>query len=171
MKKKIVILIIICLLGISLLLIIKTVNRIDNKKQIEKNVSTLPELIITSVDNCKINITSIVNDKPLILIAFNTECDMCHNEIQSILDNINRFDKYKIVMISSEPIDSIINFQKKYKLDNFSNISLGNIDDIYAYQELGIEIIPQIFIYNSNKKLLKVYKGETKLDAILKYLD
>ena len=84
--------------------------------------------------------------------------------------NIEKFDEDKIVMISTEPMDSIIKFQKIYELNKYPNILLGRVNDVYANQVLGVEIIPQIFIYDSEMKLIKVYKGETKLDAIVRYL-
>ena len=171
MKKKIVLLIVICLVGVAFFLIIKTVNRIDDRKQIAENISRLPDLTITTIDYSNIKVNSIVCGKPLIIIAFNTMCDICQHEITDILNNIKRFDKVKIVMISSEPMDSIINFQKKYELNKYDKILLGQVNDVYANQKLGIDIIPQIFIYSSDKILIKVYKGETKLDAILKYFD
>lgn len=171
MRKKIVLSIIICLLGATLLLVVKTIYRIEDRKQIAKNISHLPDLTIAKTDSTGLLLDSIVNNKPLVLIAFNTTCDICQHEIKDILDNIIRFDKVKIVMISSEPMDSIIKFQKKYELNKYSRIFLGQVDDVYANQKLGIDIIPQIFIYGSDKRLIKVYKGETKLDAILKYLN
>jgi len=171
MNKKVVLSIIICLAGLSLFLIVKTFNKIEGKKQISENISRLPDLKITTPDLNNIKINTISNHKYLILIAFNTTCDICHHEIKSILDNIEKFDGVKIAMLSSEPMDSIIKFQKKYELNKYSSILLGQVNDVYASQVLGVEIIPQIFIYNSEKKLIKVYKGETRLEAILKYIN
>ncbi len=156
---------------VTLFLVLKTVYRIKDKKQIANNIASLPDLTIIKTDFNSLKINSITSNNSIILIAFNTTCDVCQHEIKDILDNIKRFEKVKIVMISSEPMDSIINFQRKYELNKYDNIFLGQVNDVYASQILGIEIIPQIFIYSSDKKLIKVYKGEAKLDAILKYFD
>ncbi len=44
-------------------------------------------------------------------------------------------------------------------------------DSILLFFTLIILSIPHIFIYGSDKKLRKEFKGETKAEAILKYLN
>jgi cytochrome oxidase Cu insertion factor (SCO1/SenC/PrrC family) len=171
MKKIIIFILIFCLIGITILLVIKTVNKINDKKQIDKYISCLPDLTIITPDLEVLKLYSLTNNKPIVLIAFNTSCDICHNEINDVIANIKRFKNVKIIMVSSEPMDSLISFQKKYELKKYANIFLGQVNDVLTEDKLGIEIIPQIFIYNSDKNLIKVFKGETKIDAILKFAD
>jgi peroxiredoxin len=170
MKRRIVLLITICLFSFCLFLIIETFNKIENKKRVVEKIARLPELMLTSIDSSKVNVDSIYNNKFLVLIVFNTTCDICQHEIVDLLESINKFSKAKIVLISTESIDSIIKFNLKYELNRYPNILLGHVNDLYVSQVLGVEIIPQIFIYDPDKNLIKVYKGETKLEAITKYL-
>jgi hypothetical protein len=45
------------------------------------------------------------------------------------------------------------------------------MEAIESSKQFGISSFPTIFIYNKEGELLKQYKGETKMEAILKLIN
>jgi thiol-disulfide isomerase/thioredoxin len=107
---------------------------------------------------------------PIILIYFNSECEHCQYEATEIKKSISLFSKTSILMISSEPIEAIKVFSGQYELSNEPAVTFAKINRDDVYKTFGSVSIPHIFIYGKDHKLVKEFKGETKIEAILKYL-
>ena len=85
----------------------------------------------------------------------------------SIPENIDRLDEAMIVFISAEEIDVIRSFGETFGLFKHANILCGQVD----YPELTAVFksvsYPNIFIYGKDGRLVKEFRGETKIEAIL----
>jgi hypothetical protein len=73
-------------------------------------------------------------------------------------------------MVSSEFIKEIKSFSIKYRLNDEPNVTFTKINPEDVYNTFGSVFIPHIFIYGKDRKLIKEFKGETKVEAILQYL-
>jgi len=104
------------------------------------------------------------------IIYFNSECEHCQYEIKAIKENIEQFANSNIVMVSGESREAILAFAKEYELSEYSNIHVLEDKDDTFFSTFGSNMVPSIFIYGKNKMLIKHFKGETKISAILKYL-
>jgi hypothetical protein len=47
---------------------------------------------------------------------------------------------------------------------------VGTLTPEESYKAFGPTSVPHLFIYGPDKELRKEFKGETKIDALLKYL-
>ena len=53
---------------------------------------------------------------------------------------------------------------------DLANIHFAKINQADAYNTFGSLAVPQIFIYGADGVLIKEFKGETKMEAVLQYL-
>lgn len=135
-------------------------------KVYKKNVKLLPQTSkIDWVETPKIS-----NHKSVLILFFHPECEHCIYEAKLISGNSSILEKAQVWWISFADKPSIIKFSKTYKLNNLPNFYFGNIPIEFVKPTFGSVSVPHIFIYNRKHILVKEFKGETKLEAINKYL-
>ena len=105
-----------------------------------------------------------------ILILFNTDCDHCQREAQSIGEKINAFKDYEILFVAADSTHHIQTFAKTYGLENKSNVKFGRADYMDVYMNFGSIPTPSIYLYSRERKLIKNFQGETPVEEIVKYL-
>lgn len=105
-----------------------------------------------------------------ILIFFGASCDHCQREAAQIQKNLKRFEYYTLYFISMDPFPVIDQFAKDYGIDNQPNIRFMRADGASVSNSLGYLQTPTILIYSSNRKLIKRFDGETKVEEILKVM-
>ena len=112
------------------------------------------------------------NGANLFVMMFNPTCSHCQDETAIIKTNIALFHKTQLALIA--------NPQMKQYLPDFVNLlhvldypsmhvgidSTGFIDKVFLFQ-----MLPQIKIYNHNRKLIKTYNGEVAIDSLRKYIE
>ncbi|HEU5289744.1 MAG TPA: redoxin domain-containing protein [Cyclobacteriaceae bacterium] len=143
--------------------------KVEAGKSTKERLSTMPELLLITLDSTTINVSAFI-EKSLVLIYFNSECEHCRYEAKDIKNNIASFSKVSIVFMSSESLANILDFAETTGLKNHNNIFFTQISSSDAFAAFGNLSVPHIFIYGHDKKLRKEFKGETKAEAILKYL-
>ncbi|NJN34079.1 MAG: hypothetical protein HC817_07345 [Saprospiraceae bacterium] len=71
-------------------------------------------------------------------------------------------------MFTSEKDSLIKVFTHSYGLDTLKNVQVISDENDELYKFFQVKSYPSVFIYNKERQLVKQYKGETKIDAILK---
>ncbi|MDC9722055.1 MAG: redoxin domain-containing protein [Urechidicola sp.] len=113
---------------------------------------------------------SITKDKNTVFIYFNSECEHCKYEALAINKNLDKFINTQIVFISFESVKEIKVFADKYHfLDKKNVLFLSDYNSNFS-EIFDAHHIPYTLIYNKHQKLVKNYKGEVKIEAILKHL-
>ena len=146
------------------------VKKVKHKNALTEQIQSIPEFSFINVLNQN-NFTndSLAKAQACLIVYFNSECEHCQSEAEQISKQINRFDKFQVLMISYEPIETILAFREYYKLLSpaitFLQDSESQFDDIF-----GNSPIPTSFIYNKNRVLVKQFKGEVKTQTLIKYL-
>jgi peroxiredoxin len=162
--------VIILVLTVLSVLIYKTIARINNKETLKEKITALPGLHFTTTDNSFFTNTNLQPDKYDLIVWFNTDCEHCQYEAQEFRKNAGSFRKTQILMVSDEPISDILKFGKTYGVDTLSYLKLLHCNYDTFFQMFGTVSAPSLFIYSPKGELLKQYRGETKLEAITKYL-
>jgi hypothetical protein len=144
-----------------------SIQKIALKKKVADSLKSIPVFKANSPDSTLI---SLQQKTPTAIIYFNTDCDHCQYEATQIKKNILKFRNAQILMLSIEPLTNIRTFITKYRLENLDNLRVGQISGKTAVETFGFKSVPHILIYNAESQLVKEYKGETKIEAILKYL-
>lgn len=156
-------------LAISILLY-KTVVRINAKQALKETIISLPVFEFLTTDSITFSNSNLSPVKNLVLLWFNTGCEHCQYEAQEFGRNSGSFSHTQILMVSGESLSDIRKFGKTYGVDTLGYLKLMNCDYQVFFNTFGTTSVPSLFIYSPEGKLLKQYHGETKLEAIIKYL-
>ena len=143
-------------------------------KQAEQKVVATPELnelpavILIDPNGKQFSTRSLSGNT--ILIFFGASCEHCQREATQIQKNLKRFEHYTLYFISMDPFPVINQFAQEYGMNNRPNIRFMRADGASVSSSLGYLQTPTILIYAANRKLIKRFDGETKVEEILKFL-
>lgn len=168
-KLKIIIPIIaLCLLGY---LVYSIITKLENKSDVAKTLQTIPKFHFKTLDNNDFENKDLSSNNPIIFIYFNTECDFCHHEAQSISENIILFKEIELLFVSTQEPEIIKQFAIKHNLLNQPNITFLNDKTHLFADRFDANSIPFLLIYDRDQNLIKKHKGQLKPEAILKLLN
>lgn len=170
MRKKLKLLIISIVTIAIVFLGYEVFSKIHYKNQVSENIRSIPQF---EVEDMKGNVFNdkMVLDKPIVLIYFNSECHYCQNEAEHIKNSVDKFKKFQLLFISTEPKAIIQNFSNKYGLSNYDNIYFLHDSRDTIATVFDINQIPGILVYDANKVLKNSFKGQVHVDTLLTYLD
>lgn len=106
--------------------------------------------------------------KPVMLMLFSPQCEHCQHKTQELVDNIDKFKDIQIVMSTSMPFDSMVNFREKYKLAQFKNIVVAQDVNYFLFSFYMLHNLPFLAFYDKKKMLISVFEGGLPMDKILK---
>lgn len=170
MKKKIVIILIIFVVGFASFLVTKIVLKNNQNSLIALQKQNLPDFAFYNQD---LQVFSSGQLKPQVSVCifyYNAECEHCQYEAAQISKNIDAFKNTQVIMISTNLPGETAVFQGKYNLKNTGFLWLYDKDYAF-YKWFGQSIAPSVYIYNEDHKLVKEYRGEIKIEAVLKHLN
>lgn len=167
-KNKIFIIIIIILLSF---LVYNVISKIKQKNEISKQLQTIPKFELKTLDNLSFSNANLKENTSTIFIYFNSECDYCQHEAESISQNLNKFKDVEFIFVSTEKIKTIKQFLEKYNLNNQPNITFLYDRNFLFTNQFDANSIPYILIYDRNKALLKKHKGQLNANGILRILN
>ncbi len=107
--------------------------------------------------------------KSVLLIYF-PDCDHCQREAKEISSHAAAFESYQVYFISTAPFTDIERFAKDYKLTGYANIHFVRTEMPDVVNNFGAIPTPSVYVYSSEKKLIKAFKGETKIEEIIVHL-
>ncbi|MBS1774193.1 MAG: hypothetical protein JST82_15150 [Bacteroidetes bacterium] len=135
-----------------------------NMKQVKGKLVT--DKYLTSKD--------LKNDANLFVMMFNPTCSHCQDETEVLKKNIALFKKSKIVLMATGAMETYMEyFENITKISEYPSILevLDNekcdfINKTFTYQSL-----PQINIYDKDRKLIKMFFSETPIDSLKPYIE
>jgi len=171
MRKRIILLscFVIILVSFGGFMIFKIVKTKKQHQLTAITKHTLPNFTFYTLDSTTITNSFISKNKAVCIFYFNADCEHCQYEAKEINKNITLFKSIQIVMVSFNTIKEIKQFKQEYYL-NYPNITFLQDSKYEFYKWFGKTSVPAVFIYNAQHKLVKEYHGETKIEAIIKYL-
>jgi protein-disulfide isomerase len=134
----------------------------------------LPKLKLTSGTDSTIIITNeqLANDANLFIMTFNPTCDHCQAEATILKSNIFLFKKSKIVMVASPVMKEHLHvFEEAVNIKEFPSMQVTLDAGDYIAKTFTYQTLPQINIYNKERKLLKVFTGTTQIDSLKQYIE
>ncbi|MFY0689954.1 MAG: redoxin domain-containing protein [Cyclobacteriaceae bacterium] len=150
-------------------MIIQSVYKLAEKEDRLTTISTVPSLKLVDIDNTSFHLSS--GDTPLVLILFNSECEHCRYEAKAIKKSIQLFKGTRIVLVSEQSLDEIERFGDEHELKSIPNITLAKASMTELIDTFVSISYPSIFIYGKSGELIKEFKGEVKIDAIITLLN
>ena len=156
--------------SVVLFFVYKIVTTIQTKNQLQKNIASLPAFQFTNSQNHLFTNDSLAKNKNTLLLFFNTTCEHCQYETAQILKNNASFSNSNVLFISRQSKNDIQLFDSTYQLFKYAFIKLLRDSTDYSYTIFGINSFPSSIVYNTDGKLVKSFKGETKIEAIISAL-
>ena len=111
-----------------------------------------------------------IDDKPTLIILFNSECEHCQYEAEQLQKRHREFTRASVYLLTTESHARAQAFARHFGLDTLNMMHVGTLTREEAYRAFGPTSVPHLFIYGPDRQLRKEYKGETKIDALLNYL-
>jgi peroxiredoxin len=171
MKRFLKYMIGICLLAIGCWLATRTYQSYQSKKESENRIQTLQHCCFESLTGRQICVDEFDTRKPTVIIYFNPECEHCQYEASEIGKQAERFEKANMILITPDDSTKRVEaFATKYHLWEVDNLTILIDRDHRFKNYFGTSVFPSVFIYGPDKKLLKMYKGEVKIEAIINSL-
>jgi peroxiredoxin len=149
-----------------MLIVLKITKKIVLKNEINKQENYLPEFGLQCLDDTSMKNITVDYNESLIINYFNTHCDFCFHEIKDIITHKHLFTNDNILLVSDQPIDTLIKFKKNMQIDSFPFITIGKVNYPDFVEKFGNVIPPTTFIYDSNKRLIKKHKGQVRAPVV-----
>jgi len=143
---------------------------LEEKKATAKRIEYVPDFNLIATYSTYFSKKDLQKDKATVFIFFNSECDFCQHEAESIHEELHKFEKVQFLFISSEPVDAIQSFASHYQLNIQPNITFLHDNNSLLSTELDIASIPTVIIYDASQKLLKKHNGQLNASGILKVI-
>ncbi|PZF70934.1 hypothetical protein [Taibaiella soli] len=112
------------------------------------------------------------NDAHLFVMMFNPFCEHCEDQTELFKKNMALFKKTKLVMMAGPMmVPNLEYFENMHKVSEFPDIimgvdSSGFIDKTFLYRNL-----PQINIYDKDRRLERVFAGDVPMDSLSRYIE
>ena len=136
--------------------------------------SPMPDLRVVTIDTPAKVYTrkDVISNNNLVVMMFNPLCGHCEDQAEMLEKGISRFRKAKLVMlVSPETGIYLPNFIRAYHLnDHADTIRVGVDSSGFIKKAFLYRALPQVNIYNSERKLIKTYCGGVSIDTLMQYI-
>jgi len=150
------------------LVLFAAIEKLSLKRSISNRLKNVPPLLLTLTDGGPFVLPERTR---LLLIIFDPACDHCQRQAHDVRLNLGRLPQCSVVWISTAPLQDIATFSVEYQLDKISNVHFAGIKTDEMSTAFGSHFIPHLFIYGEDRRLIKEFKGETKMESILGYMN
>lgn len=165
--KYIILAIVLSLIVYMVYAITSKSNKITAQKE---NLRELPDFSFKTLSGDILNSSDLDTDEHTLIIYFSTTCIHCEYQIENLLKKYQVLDKTKILLVSIEDEDSVLNFTKNYNLLNFEpEITVVLSDYGYFTDKFGKLPNPSLLLYNPKKELILFHKGSLDIDSVKTY--
>ncbi len=166
MKKLLLIAVIACFLAILTYFGSQIFQKIEAKKVFSEQVKHLPKSSTFQWIGKQVP----SNETSTIILFFSPDCEHYQYEAKDILKQKDAFSSVNLWWVSVADSSAIRKFVKTYGLENLPNHYFASLSAEKVVQTFGSVSVPHIFIYDKHQVLQKEFKGETKVEALLKYV-
>ena len=115
---------------------------------------------------------SLKNDANLLIMLFNPTCEHCEDMTVLMEKNIHLFKKGNALLLAAQGMMPYIDyFKNNTKVDQYPTLQVG-VDSSQVITKLfNYTTLPQINIYDHDRKLIKTFNGDTPLDSLKMYIE
>lgn len=152
-----------------LFLCYKITLKIIQREKDDESVQTMPGFKFAAIDGQLINSSSI--QKNTLIVFFNSECESCNELTQKIIADTLFVRNTDVIMVSTENQENLNLFKSKFKIDS-TKIHICNCDYQNFASLFGSHLrYPSMFLYSTNKKLVRKSTGSLSFKELshLKY--
>ena len=108
----------------------------------------------------------------LLFMLFSPTCDHCEATTRQFVANMSLFHESKLVLITNPKFGEYLpDFMRKLHTDHFPQMYVGIDDSDFLKETFLYQTLPQINVYNRQRKLIKIFTGEMPIDSVKAYID
>lgn len=170
MKKTLKILILTIIISLLAFMGYKVVNKINYKNRVAENIKKIPNFEYQDLENNIFTNANLKENKPLLFVYFNSECDFCNEEAKMIKENIEQLKTIQIIFISFEETEKIKQFVTNHQLDSYDNITFLSDSKVTFATTFDVKSMPCLVLYDKDNNLIEKIKGQTKAETLIKKL-
>lgn len=109
-------------------------------------------------------------NRPVILMYFSPECHHCQRQMEDMLARMEELKKVQIILATYRPMEELIAFENKYKLQRHSNIQAGRDTKYFLQPFFRIRNLPYLALYDAGGKLITTFEGNVNVDRLIEEL-
>lgn len=137
----------------------------------KKTGSAMPDIRIVTESGTQYTQANLKSQHGSMLIMFNPTCEHCIDMAKAICGNHEKFQQVPIAFMAGSNLMSYMDhFFQETKLHDCSDIMVGVDSAEAAYKMYLFQSLPQINIYDSDQKLVKIFSGDVPIDSLTYYL-
>ncbi len=168
MRKIIKIVVILIVTGLLGYMVFQISDKLKTRKELSEQIQSLPDFKFQLMDGDSFTNSDLKKNQPVVIVYFNPKCEECQYEVQQIRDNVDAFQGVELLLVTPAKKEVLLEFYKDYDLDKHPQITVLMDKNDNFHSVFGPASYPTVFIYNSSRQLVKQYRGETKVEAVLK---
>lgn len=162
MRKVFLVVSIVFIILFGVLQLFITLFRPTDADELRTRAAQLPSLTLTKADGSSF---AFPPGKPVVLIYFNTTCDHCQRQIQSLQASASLLKGTPMVLMSSQPAEDVFAYAATLRfLTADVHVVKCKADEIA--EQFGLLSLPQIFVYSKEGELIELFAGETQPQKI-----
>jgi thiol-disulfide isomerase/thioredoxin len=113
----------------------------------------------------------LANDANLLIMMYNPTCGHCQEETILFEKHIYLFKQTKILLLAAPTMDQYMDFfETATKVSEYPSIKVGLDNSGFIDKTFNYSGLPQINIYDKNRKLLRMFNSDTPLDSLKPYI-
>lgn len=149
----------------------KIVTKLNHKKEVAQRIKQLPNFSYNTIRGTVVTQNTLNQNYNTVFINFNTECDFCKHEAAQISEHFVTFKKTQFVFVSNQDANIIKEFANTYNLLQHDTVIFALDTKNNFSTTFDTHSFPYAALYNTNKQLIKVFKGATTAKTLLKALE
>ncbi len=111
------------------------------------------------------------NKANLFVVMFNPTCEHCEELTAHVRKDIKRFDKSQIVLMAAPGMGAYLEyFENNTKIGNTPQIHVGLDSSEFINKTFNYSGLPQVNIYNADRKLIRVFNGIETIDSLKPFI-
>jgi cytochrome oxidase Cu insertion factor (SCO1/SenC/PrrC family) len=110
------------------------------------------------------------NTKTMVFI-FSVDCDHCKKLTEEVLQNISKFKKTQILMITPFQPEQMKEYYNTYKIKNYPNIVMTSEPTRQIMYYYNLHYFPGLFVYDKKQHFVKGFEGTVKLEELEQYFN
>jgi thiol-disulfide isomerase/thioredoxin len=177
-------LIIVCLLGTVSIAFGQKKKKKDQKRDVVavaaadsidyKEVgSPMPAVRVLTPKKNMVTTKDLASDANLFVMMFNPTCGHCQEMTMDMGKNIDLFKKTKVIMIAAPNQEPYLDF-----FENTTHVSkyhptfqVGVDSSEFIIRAFRYQSLPQINVYDKDRKLIKIVNGENTIESLRDYIE
>lgn len=171
MKKYYKLILLVLFVGMFGFLIFQITSKIKHKKEVAKNINTIPPFNFQNVNGGRFTNENILKNTPTLFIYFNSECEFCNEEAEMIKQNIDRFSTFQLIFVSIENPNKIKEFAINHKLINYDKINFLSDPNASFAPTFDVKSLPCLVLYDKNQHLIEKIKGQIRPEILIQKLN